>query len=115
MGTKKVRLPPTTLEGIAPYYSRRGFRRNPIMAWSEGADRNYVKPLPDGRRMHVRVYQFPRHFKIRTHIDHYDPGKDAIGHVLVDGPVKRRNQTVKISRRKSSDSIFDRIGKFLED
>src|SRR5260370_34850658 len=107
MGTKKVRLPPTTLEGIDTYHSRRGYRKDPVLAWPEGARRSYVKPLPDGRRIHVRVYEHARHFKIRTHIDHRDPGRDLLGHALVDGPVKRRNQVVKVAKRKSRRSLWD--------
>jgi hypothetical protein len=96
---RAVRLPPTNLKGIDTSYGRRGYRKNPILAWPSGARRSYVKPLPGGERLHVNVFERQRHFVIKTHVDQHDPGRNPLGHVLVDMGVKRRNQIVKIRKR----------------
>ena len=98
---KQVRLPPTNLAGIDTYYGRRGYRKGPILAWPSGAARSFVKPLPGGERLHVKVEERPRHFKITTHVDQHDPGRDWLGHALVDMGVTRRNQVIKV-RKKSA-------------
>lgn len=97
---KVVKLPPTNLKGIDTSYTRRGYQRGPVLAWPSGAKRTYVKPLPGGERLHVNVYERPRHFVIKTHVDQHDPGRNPIGHIAVDMRVTRRNQIVKVRERQ---------------
>ena len=99
---KKPNIPPTSLKGIETYYRNRGYRPNPILEDKEGADITFVKPLPDGRRIHVRVKEGRQYLTHEVHIDKTDPGRSLLGHiiddVLLDEPSHQKYRT---PRRKS--------------
>lgn len=81
---KKPVIPPTTLDGIETYYRNRGYRPNPFLEEKEDADITFVKPLPNGSRIHVRVHEGTKYFTHEVHIDKTDPGRSPVGHILND-------------------------------
>ena len=89
MGSKKPNLPPTNMKGVSTYYRRRGYSPNPLLADDGDADLTFAKPLPDGRRIHVRVKEGRKYIHGEQHIDKVDPNRDPIGHfiddVIIDG------------------------------
>ena len=82
--SKRPRLPPTNLKGVETYYRKRGFRPNPILEDKQNADLSLVKPLPDGRRIHIRVKEGRDWLNFEQHIDRADPGRTPIGHLVGD-------------------------------
>jgi len=94
------RLPPTTRQGIVTHYRKKGFRTSPTLEASAGATLTFDKPLPSGGRLHVRVFEKPRHFVIKTHKDRVDPYKNALGHLTESMSKTRRNYVCKIRKRK---------------
>jgi hypothetical protein len=97
------RLPPTNLKGVSTYYRKRGYSPDPLLEDKEDADLTFVKPLPDGRRIHVRVKEGREYIHGEEHIDRVDPNRDPIGHlvgdVLIDGVPHHK---FKILKRKKS-------------
>jgi hypothetical protein len=111
--SRKVLLPSTNRKGIRTYYHRRGYRENPLLQSRKGAKMTFVKPLPDGRRIHDRVYEFKNHYAIKRHIDSFDPGRSPGRHVLVDLRTARATRTFKIPKVRTSESILRRIRRTL--
>ena len=109
----KIKLPPTNRAGIRTYYRHRGYRENPVLQSRKGATLTFVKPLPDGRRIHDRIYEAQRHFKIYRHIDRYDPGRAPVRHLLVDQWTAAKVRTRKIPRREKYPSTLRRLRKSL--
>jgi len=79
-----LRLPPTTLRGISTYFRRRGYEENPGLEFKRGADITFAKPLPDGRRIHIRIYEGRKNIYVERHIDKADPKRDPIKHFVED-------------------------------
>ena len=94
----RFRLPPTTRKGVETRFARLGFRKNPRLSFREGAEVVFDKPLPDGRRMDVKLHEYPRHFEAKVHIDQHDPYRDPVGHALKDLRVHRRGRTITIPK-----------------
>jgi hypothetical protein len=92
------RLPPTNRKGVETRFARLGFRKNPVLSFREGAKVVFDKPLPDRRRIDVKLHEYPRHFVAKVHIDSRDPYRDPLGHVLKDFRVRRRGRTIKIPK-----------------
>jgi len=98
---KKDRLPPTTLKGIETYLRNRGYRINPTLQDEKPRARlTFDKPLPDGRRIHGGVYSEKGKFKIKKHIDSFDPSRNPIGHLLSDWGVRRRSSISVVPKKK---------------
>ena len=106
--TSQVRLPPTNQKGIRTYYGRRGFMKEPILQWRKGAKMTFVKPLPDGGRIHDRVYEFPRHYEIKRHFDQHDPGRAPVRHFVLDR-VTHRDKTFTIPKSETSASLLGKL------
>ena len=81
---KKPNIPPTNLKGVETYYRNLGYKSDPVLETKSDADLTFVKPLPDGRRIHVRVKKGTKYFTHSSHIDKTDPGRSMIGHLLND-------------------------------
>ncbi len=94
----RFRQPPTARKGVETRFARLGFRKNPRLSFREGAKVVFDKPLPDGRRIDVKLHEFPRHFEAKVHIDSRDPYRDPVGHVVKDFGVHRRGRTIKIPK-----------------
>ena len=88
MGTnkpKKPRLPPMRdLEAVKAYFRKKGYTSDPILEDREDADLTLAKPLPDGRRDHIRIKKGRKSFSATRHFDRVDPGRDPLGHILED-------------------------------
>jgi hypothetical protein len=109
---KKPNIPPTNLQGIETYYRNLGYRPNPTLEDRGDADVTFVKPLPDGRRKHVRVKKGTKYFTHETHIDKTDPGRNPVGHILNDvlldeprhekfrTPVKKKQKTRRAKKSR---------------
>jgi len=80
----KPNIPPTNLQGVETYYRNLGYRPNPVLENKGDADITFVKPLPDGRRKHIKVKKGTKYFTHTVHIDKTDPGRNIIGHVIDD-------------------------------
>jgi len=52
---REMRLPPTNLKGVITYFRGRDYQQDPLLQFRKDADVTFVKLLPDGRRIHVRV------------------------------------------------------------
>jgi len=73
---------PGTLEGIISYHRGRGWEQDPSLEEKQESQLvSFVKPLPDGSRLHRRVFKGKKYFTIREHKDTSDPKRDPIGHV----------------------------------
>jgi len=81
---KKPNIPPTNLKGIETYYRNLGYQPNPVLENKGDSDISFVKPLPDGRRKHVRVKKGTKYFTHEVHIDKTDPGRNPLGHIIDD-------------------------------
>ena len=83
-GPKRPRLPPTNLDGVSTYFRNRGYSPEPLLEDKGDADLTFVKPLPDGRRILVRVKEGRKYITIEQHIDKVDPDRDLLGHLIED-------------------------------
>jgi hypothetical protein len=98
---KKIRLPPTTLKGVETYLRNRGYRINPILQGDKPrAKLTFDKPLPDGRRLHGSVYGAKGKYRIKQHIDNFDPYRNPIGHVLKDYSTRHRTSSSFVRKRR---------------
>lgn len=78
---KKIRLPPTNLEGVETFLRNKGYCINPILQGENPrAKLTFDKPLPDGRRLHGSVFGGKGKFHVKQHIDSHDPYRNPIGH-----------------------------------
>lgn len=90
---------PGSAEGISEYYRERGFRENPLLELPDKKKvTSFVKPLPDGRRIHIRVYKGRKYYTIDKHIDSYDPGRHPINH-LIDFIFPAKHYKIRVRRR----------------
>ena len=99
-------MPPTNLEGVSTYYRKRGYSPEPVLEDKKDADLTFAKPLPDGRRKHVRVKEGRKYLHIEEHIDRVDPNRDPIGHLVQDvfaiDEVPHRKFKIKRARKSAS-------------
>jgi hypothetical protein len=73
-----------TMDGLEKYYRNRGYSPNPLLEDRQDADLTFVKPLPDGRRMHLRINKGRKYINIEEHVDKADPNRNPIGHIFDD-------------------------------
>src|SRR5713226_6447851 len=92
------RMPPTNRRGVETRFAKLRFRKNPVLSFRQGANVVFDKPLPDGRRMDVKLFEYPRHFEAKVHIDSRDPYRDPWGHVVKDWGVHPRGRTIRIPK-----------------
>ena len=92
------------MKSLETYYRNRGYRPNPLLEDRGDADLTFVKPLPDGRRIHLRIKERRDYLNVEQHIDSSDPGRNPIGHVikdvLLDEPRHEKFRIKKIKRKK---------------
>jgi len=85
-------------------FRRRGFRQDPKLELKKGADVTFVKPLPDGRRLHIRIWRKRDHYLTEVHIDRKDPRRNPIGHLIYDvilGDIEHKyHKTKRIGKRE---------------
>ncbi|MDR2203988.1 MAG: hypothetical protein LBE76_06820 [Nitrososphaerota archaeon] len=82
MPIKKIRSGPLPKKGVRTLFLNKGYHPNPVYQWDdENAIMTFEKPLPDGSRLHVRVYEHRDYFEIKEHIDKYDPNR-TLEHVF---------------------------------
>jgi hypothetical protein len=92
-------LPPTNPKGVSTYFHRRGFKST-LLGDPRGAKMQFAKPLPQGGRKHVRVYEKGRGFVIREHIDRRDPETDPLGHLAYDLTHSARDSVRRVRKRR---------------
>src|SRR5690242_13396379 len=85
---------PGSLEGIAKHYADRGYQADPGLESDEGQVASFVHKIPDGRRVHVKVFRGPKYYTVDKHIDSADPEVNPIGHIqdIVFSPDHRRTR-----------------------
>jgi hypothetical protein len=82
--SKRERLPPQTLESLDSYFRNRGYQPDSLLEDPQDADKTYVKPLPNGSRLHIRVKKGRKYLNVDEHIDSSDPSRSPIGHLIGD-------------------------------
>ena len=94
----KYKKIPGNREGISEYYRERGFREDPLLELKDRRSvTSFVKPLPDGSRLHLRVYKGRKYYTIDRHIDSYDPGRKYLMH-LIDFIRPARHERFRVQR-----------------
>jgi hypothetical protein len=88
---------PPTISGVESTLRNRGFQPDPILAEQKGSFRNFVKPLPNGERIHIQVRNGREYLQIESHIDEFDPKRSMIGHFFES---KKAHCITKIRKRK---------------
>ena len=85
------------LESIITYHRKRGWQENPSLEDKDPSQiTSFAKPLPDGRRIHRRLYKGRKYYTIIEHVDKSDPNRDPIGHMQdILNPPKHRRIRVK--------------------
>jgi len=100
---KRAKLPPMTLKGYDTFLRNQGFRPDPVLQGPSDADHTYVKPLPNGSRLHLEVKKGRKYINIEEHTDKIDPGRSPIGHfvkdVLLDEP-KHSKYRIPLRKKK---------------
>ena len=100
---QREKLPPQTLGSFDSYLRNRGFKPSPLLEDPQGADKTYVKPLPNGSRLHIRVTEGRKYLNIDEHIDRSDPNRNPIGHiigdVILDEPTHKKYR-IKLRKKK---------------
>ena len=94
-------MSPTDEERIKKRFGKKGYRTNPVLQDPQGADITFDKPLPDGRRKHVRITDGGRYWNVKSHCDAADPYRNPFGHLQKDIGVKHREETFKIKKTRS--------------
>jgi hypothetical protein len=92
-------LPPTNLKGISTYFHRRSFKET-LLGNPKGAKMQFAKPLPQGGRKHVRVYEKRGRFVIREHVDRRDPERDLLGHLSHDLTHSAKDSVRRVRKRR---------------
>ncbi|MEM3872785.1 MAG: hypothetical protein QXE05_09520 [Nitrososphaeria archaeon] len=86
-----------TLESIDEYHRSRGWKEPELEEKQQGQIRSYVKPLPDGSRLHRRVFRGRKYYTIVEHKDGVDPERNPLGH-LQDIVIPPKHYTYRIRR-----------------
>lgn len=93
---------PSNLEGIREYYSERGYTENPLEKKEEGQVASFAKPISGETgqsRIHIRVIEKTKSYKIDSHVDKYDPEQNPIGHLTSDILGSEPQHSVKTIRK----------------
>jgi len=70
-----------SLESIDEYHRNKGWRKPELEEKQQGQILSYVKPLPDGSRLHARVFRGRKYYTIVEHKDSADPERNPLGHL----------------------------------
>lgn len=93
-------MPPTDEKRIKKQFGKKGYRTNPVLQDPQDAVISFDKPLPDGRRIHVRVTDGGRYWNVKKHYDAADPYRNPFGHLQKDIGANHREETIRMKKTR---------------
>lgn len=71
-----------SLESYSKLLRKQGFQQDPLLQDPKDADVTFIKKLPDGSRLHLRVKEGRDWINVEEHRDKSDPSRYPVSHVL---------------------------------
>ncbi len=63
------------------YYGKKGYTEGTGLESDEGQSMSFWKRTPDGKRVHIKVFEGTLYYTIDKHVDRADPAINPVGHV----------------------------------